>query len=79
MPFKNIVGKENVTIELKGSTLKSLIDNLTDRYPKLRDTIYDKNGNIDSFVNIFVNDKPTFAAQEAQVELKDGDEVLISP
>ena len=79
LPFKKIVGKEELTIELEGSTLKSMLDCLTEQHPDLRSAIYDKEGKIDSFVNIFVNDKPTFAAQESQIKLKDGDEVLIFP
>ncbi len=79
MPFKNIVGNENITIEFEGTTLQDLLDNLTCQYPKLKDTLYNTEGKVDSFVNIFVNDKPTYIDQESEVTLKDGDEILIFP
>ncbi len=79
MPFKNIVGREELTIEFEGSTLQDLLDHLTGQYPKLKESLYTKEGKVDSFVNIFINDKPTYTDQESQINLKEGDDVLIFP
>jgi len=78
-PFQDVVGQEDLAIDIQGSTLQNLIDDLVAKYPKLKEKMLDKNGNVDSFVNIFVNDKPTFSNQESDVELQEGDEVLIFP
>ena len=81
MPFKNIVGKDDFTIVLEGSisTLQDLLDNLTDQYPKLNEAFYNQEGKVDSFVNIFINEKPTYSDQESKIMLNDGDLVLIFP
>jgi MoaD family protein len=78
-PFQDVVGQENLTIDIQGTTLQNLLDDLISKYPKLKEKMLDKNGNVDSFVNIFINDKPTFANQESEVKLKEGDEILIFP
>ena len=78
-PFKDIIGNENITIDIQGKTLQDLLDELLGHYPKLKDKMLDEKGNLDSFVNIFVNDRPTYTNQESQVELNEGDEILIFP
>ena len=79
MPFKDVVGQESLMLDIQGTTLQNLLDDLLSQYPKLKEKMLGSNGNIDSFVNIFVNDKPTFSNQESQIELKEGDEILIFP
>ena len=79
MPFKDVVGQESLMLDIHGTTLQNLLDDLLSQYPKLKEKMLGSNGNIDSFVNIFVNDKPTFSNQESQIELKEGDEILIFP
>jgi MoaD family protein len=79
MPFKDVVGQESLMLDIQGTTLQNLLDDLLSQYPKLKEKMLDSNGNIDSFVNIFVNDKPTFSNQESEIELNEGDEILIFP
>ena len=79
MPFKDVVGQESLILDIQGTTLQDLLDDLLSQYPKLKEKMLDSNGNIDSFVNIFVNDKPTFTNQESNIELNEGDEILIFP
>jgi MoaD family protein len=79
MPFKDVVGQESLMLDIQGTTLQNLLEDLLSQYPKLKEKMLDSNGNIDSFVNIFVNDKPTFSNQESEIELNEGDEILIFP
>jgi MoaD family protein len=78
-PFQDVVGQENLTLDIKGTTLQDLLDDLISQYPKLKEKMLDTNDKLDSFVNIFVNDKPTFSNEESKVKLKEGDEILIFP
>jgi ferredoxin-nitrite reductase len=78
-PFQDVVGKEDITMDIQGKTLQNLLDDLISQYPKLKDKMMDKKGNLDSFVNIFVNDKPTYTDQESKIKLNEGDRILIFP
>lgn len=75
-PFSDAVGKTELELDFKGSTIEDLLKLLVDRYPKLKEEFYTKSGELTEYVCVFVNDKPISALNEINTELKNGDEIL---
>jgi len=70
-------GDKEILIEAQ--TVRDLIDKLIAKYGKnLASRLLDENGKIRRFINIYVNNK-NIRVDETNVELKDGDQVLIIP
>jgi len=66
-------------IMIEAQTVRELIEKLIAKYGKnLASRLLDENGKIRRFINIYVNDK-NIRIDETNVELKDGDQVLILP
>lgn len=66
-------------ISIEANTIKELIDKLIAKYGKnLASRLLDENGKIRRFINIYVNDR-NIRVDETDLELKDGDQVLILP
>jgi len=66
-------------IMLEAQSVKDLIEKLVARYGKnLASRLLDENGRLRRFINIYVNDR-NIRVDETDVELKDGDQVLILP
>jgi len=64
-------------VECSGKNIKELIENLTKKYPNIKTRISDENGNLQRFINFFVNDKNIRFLHGDKTKLKDGDEVSI--
>lgn len=56
-------------VEVDGATLRAALDDLFTRYPSVRDHLVDGDGNINRFVNVYV--------QNEDVRLKDGLETAV--
>ena len=63
----------------EGSDNASLIDDLENNYPGIKDRICDDQGEIRRFVNIYLNDEDIRFLQGKSTSLADGDEVSIIP
>jgi molybdopterin synthase sulfur carrier subunit len=70
-------GKEEVAAA--GATIGELITDLDRQYPGLKARIFDDNGNVKRFVNIFANEEDIRFLQNLETPVKDGDEVSIVP
>ena len=44
-------------LELSGSTVGEVIRNLSDEYPETAKALYDENGDLRSFINVFLGDE----------------------
>ncbi len=75
-PFKDVTGKSELELDIKGKTLKDLLKILVDKYPKLEKEFYTKNDELTQYICIFVNDKPISALNFLDTELKNGDNLL---
>lgn len=71
--------KGQAKVQSRGGTLVEVIKNLEDQYPGLWEKVFDAQGEIKPFVNIFVNDKEVRALKGKETPLQDGDEVFIIP
>ena len=66
-------------IQVEGETLGSALEDLTLRYPLLRPHLFDSEGNLRPYVNIFVNQDDTRSLAGFDTPLEDRDKVMILP
>jgi adenylyltransferase/sulfurtransferase len=67
------------TVEIDGTNIGELLQNLTTKYGGLKQHLYSADGKLRSFVNIYVNDDDIRYLQKEQTPLKAGDTVSIIP
>jgi len=77
-PLRVYAGKQDV-VEAEGGTVGELLANMTAEYADLRNHLYTEDGNLRSFVNIYVNDDDIRYLEKEQTPLKPGDTVSIIP
>ena len=66
-------------VEVDGQTVGELLQGLTTRYGGLKQHLYNGDGRLRSFVNVYVNDEDIRYLQKDQTPLKAGDTVSIIP
>ena len=76
--FRSEVGG-SPTVEGQGSTVRSLLDDLDDRYPGFKSKIVDTGGGLHRFVNLYVNDEDVRYLSSLDTAVADGDTVSILP
>ncbi|MBI4393891.1 MAG: MoaD/ThiS family protein [Euryarchaeota archaeon] len=74
-PFRDAVGKPEVTLELAQGGLVPALRKLADEYPGLEEQLFE-NGALSPYVNIYRNNVAVDESQAAALVLKDGDELL---
>ncbi len=65
-------------VETSGSTVKALLDDLSQKHPAIADRIFE-NGQVRRFVNIYLNDEDVRYLDNLDTTVKDGDELSIIP
>ncbi len=68
-------GKE--TVEVEGKTIGACIDNLIQKYPGLRNELFDKKGKLKNIIEIYLNMASAFPDELAK-PTKAGDEIHIT-
>jgi molybdopterin synthase sulfur carrier subunit len=66
-------------VEIDAGDVASLIEGLESRHKGLRDRLCDPDGNLRSYVRIFVNDEDVRSLQDKATPLRPGDTVAIVP
>jgi molybdopterin/thiamine biosynthesis adenylyltransferase/rhodanese-related sulfurtransferase/molybdopterin converting factor small subunit len=66
-------------VDVEGSTVREALERLVARYEKLRPHLYDENGALRSFVNVYVNDEDIRYRDGMDTPLRDGDTISIVP
>ena len=66
-------------VELEGGTVKEVLSGLDERYAGIRQRLYDDEGNLRRFVNIYVNQEDIRFLQGEDTGLNEGDEISIVP
>ena len=66
-------------IEVLGSSIEEAFVNLCTEYKELKQNLFDENGNIRSFINIYLNDNDIRYADGMRSTVKDGDSIQIVP
>jgi MoaD family protein len=67
------------SVEVEGNTVGELLNALTQKYPQLKRHLFSEDGNLRSFVNIYVNDEDIRYLDGGNTSVKDGDVVSIVP
>jgi len=67
------------TIDCQGAKVGEVMDNLKKDYPDLETHLFSEDGQLRSFVNVYVNDENIRALDLNETALKDGDEITLVP
>lgn len=73
-PLNDVVGQNELSVEVENGTVESLLADLSNDHPKLAEEILDEKGELDYRVNVILNDKPL---NDLDVNLNDGDLVTL--
>ena len=66
-------------LDSDGKNVEEVLADLCSRFPELKQNLYEEEGSIRNFINIYVNDEDIRYADGMQTELKDGDRIQIVP
>jgi adenylyltransferase/sulfurtransferase len=77
-PLRQYAGKQDA-VQLAGQTVGEVLQSLTSQYSDLRRHLYNDEGKLRSFVNVYVNDEDIRYLSKEATPLKDGDTVSIVP
>ena|SRR5215472_8482847 len=77
-PLRQYAGKQD-SVELEAKTVGEALAGLTSQYSELRRHLYNDDGKIRSFVNIYLNDEDIRYLSKEQTPLNDQDVLSIVP
>jgi sulfur-carrier protein adenylyltransferase/sulfurtransferase len=77
-PLRQYAGKQD-SVELTGSTVGEVLSALTTRHPDLRQQLYNSEGKLRSFVNVYLNDEDIRYLEKDATPVKDADTLSIVP
>ena len=66
-------------VEIRATTLADALNQLTTRYPKLRDKLYAEQQEVNAALNLFINEEHIRFRGGLSASLRDGDTVYIVP
>jgi molybdopterin synthase sulfur carrier subunit len=69
----------NAETEVDGATVQEVLEGLFDRYAELRGRIYDDDGSLRRFVNVYVAGEDIRFLQGLSTPVRDGAELTILP
>ena len=76
-PLRRITGAPRV--EAAGSTVREALDSLVAAYPELGERVYDEQGQLRRFINLFVGEEDIRFLDGLETPLGDGSELSIVP
>lgn len=77
-PLRNLTGGRG-EVKTTGKDVAELIENIEKQNPGLKARLYDEQGQLRRFVNIYLNEEDIRFLNGPQTALKDGDVVSIIP
>lgn len=77
-PLRPYTDKKD-TVEVGGTTVSEVLSNLTSKYGEIRQHLYGENGDLRSYVNIYVNDEDIRYLAKDKTPVKESDTVSIIP
>jgi len=69
----------NKQVELAGSSVREVVDNLVTQYPSLRGQLLAEDGGLNRFVNVYVNGQDVRYLDGLSTPLGDADELRLLP
>ena len=77
-PLRQYVDKKE-TVDVNGSTIGEVLGNLTGHYGDLRRQLFNDEGKLRSFVNVYLNDEDIRYLKKDATPVKEGDTIAIVP
>jgi sulfur-carrier protein len=77
-PLRQYADKKD-TVELSGSTVGEVLTALTTQHVDLRKHLFNDEGKLRSFVNVYLNDEDIRYLEKDKTAVKDGDTLSIVP
>lgn len=77
-PLRQYTDKKE-SVEIGGATVGEILGALTTTYPDLKKNLYNDEGKLRSFVNVYVNDEDIRYLSKDKTEVGAGDTVTIVP
>jgi sulfur-carrier protein len=77
-PLRQYAGKHS-SVEIAGNTVGEALTGLVAQHPELKRHLYNDEGKLRAFVNVYVNDEDMRYLQKEATTLKDGDTISIVP
>jgi len=77
-PLQKFVDNQT-EILVSGKNVKDVLNALVKNYPDLKERIYDENGNLRKFINIYVNDEDIRFLDRENTSVNDEDIISIIP
>jgi molybdopterin synthase sulfur carrier subunit len=78
--LREIAGES--AIMLSGDTVQEVLFSLTDRYPALKEMVFERTGDepkLRGYINVFLNGNNVKHMESLATEVKDGDEIGVFP
>jgi len=77
-PLQKLTGNQG-EVEVQGTNVKAVLAALEEKYPGMRERLYDDKGALRRFINFYLNDEDIRFLKAEETALKDGDELSIVP
>jgi adenylyltransferase/sulfurtransferase len=77
-PLRQYVGKQS-TVDVKAGTIGDALSDLTSQHPDLRRHLYNDDGKLRAFVNVYLNDEDVRYLQKEATPVNEGDTISIVP
>src|SRR5882762_7912913 len=77
-PLRPFTGKQDA-VEVDGTTIGELLANLTTKHAGLKPHLYNEQGKLRSFVNVYLNDEDIRYLEKEKTAVKPGDTISIIP
>lgn len=70
---------QNRTFETKRDNLSKALQQFIEEYPEVKENLLDEDGNIRSYIKLYIGDEEVDPAENGSIELSDDTEVSIVP
>jgi len=77
-PLRQFTGKQD-SVNATGATVGEVLDALATQFPDLRKQIFNDEGKLRSFINVYLNDEDIRYLSKTNTQAKDGDTVSLVP
>lgn len=77
-PLRQYTGKQS-TVSIPANTVGDALTGLVAQHPDLKRHLYNEEGKLRAFVNVYVNDEDMRYLQKEATSLNDGDTISIVP
>ena len=66
-------------VEVDGSSVEEVLDSLCAQFTELKPNLFDEDGKVRNFINVYLNDDDIRYAEGMKSPVKDGDSIQIIP